>query len=443
MFRVFDRLNVFEVFAVYRGSGINSVLLATKTLFNFSILSSLFQDEAGTTPADTAEDSVGFAEDQAGSSDATQAVTLKKPVLGNMPVGGRRNLILNSSNFDDVLRVFCTKSTDANEVTTFTATDGLPRFNLANIISTNPVITTIKVKPVEPGLYVFIRARDSIKRVIFELDAVSIDSDNSGYTSSITGPDADGFYTLQATHLSDNRIELLFNDNNTYTSSGGFSIQVKEAQVETGEIATPYQRTEGAYDVTEAGSTNGIVLYNDLLDDKLLFTPPAIPDANWIIPTPYGTQISRLPVEAIEQPVPLPRETLGFQLIEPLTYQQRAAVLEYWASKGAGEEVGAVWTTNDTTIYHEYTTTNGPYEIQYFGANGATTTSTSTNASVDVAAAGLTAPVVVVIPKALMSDADLTEWRSNTNDHTGPLPDISGLTNLPTTTPVRCQTLAD
>jgi len=155
----------------------------------------------------------------------------------------------------------------------------------------------------------------------------------------------------------------------------------------------------------------------DLLDDDLLFTPSAISDANWIMATPYGTQISRLPVEAIEQPVPQSRELVGFQILEPLTEEQRQTVLDYWASKGAGEEVGAVWTTNDTTIFHDYTTTNGPYEIKYFGANGVTTSSTSVDATVDVAAAGLTAPIVVVVPKALMSDDGLSRWNSSTNNH--------------------------
>jgi hypothetical protein len=117
-------------------------------------------------------------------------------------------------------------------------------------------------------------------------------------------------------------------------------------------------------------------------------------------------------------------------ITNPLSEAQRATLLSYLATKGAGPEAWAVWATNDTTLYHQYTSTNGPYTITYIGANGATTTSDSTNEAVDVAAAGLTAPVVVVLPKEMMTDTGMTIFRVYDNAHEGVFPDISKLVSL-------------
>jgi len=424
MFRVFEPFNRFEAFAV---GGFDSLLKRIQALFSSSDgvwiefgdasqLNELY-DQSGAVPVDG--DPVGYVADQSvNGSDATQAVSNKRPTLGNMPVGGRRNIIDSSEDltvgWNAVSSTGDVPTVTANSIT-WDATSNIQRVVYQLIdrwVSDIPAAYTVRYKGRGIRLTNFSNAG---------VGAAEDYEDSADWrTVTLLLPAKDPAATvinvqIQQTTLDAQRADTTF---------------IEFVQVEFGTEVTGYQRTEGAYDVTEAGSTNGIVLYNDLVDDELNFTPPAIPDANWIMATPYGTQISRLPVEAIEQPVPQSRELIGFQILEPLTEEQRQTVLDYWASKGAGEEVGAVWTTNETTIYHEYITLNGLYEIKYFGANGATTSSTSTDATVDVAAAGLTAPIVVVVPKALMSDDDLTLWYSDTNNHTGPLPDISGLVNL-------------
>lgn len=66
--------------------------------FDPSDLSSMFQDAAGTIPADYGQP-VGLILDKSGNGNhASQATATARPTLGRMPVGGRRNLIVSSED---------------------------------------------------------------------------------------------------------------------------------------------------------------------------------------------------------------------------------------------------------------------------------------------------------------------------------------------------------
>jgi len=394
MFRVFDAFNRFEAFAV---NGLASLLKRIEAMFSSSDgvwiefgdasqLNELY-DQTGDVPA--IGDSVGYVADQSGNGNhAAQPVSNSRPTYGGSGVKTLGPEQVINGGFD----------TDTDWVLASDATIEGGTLNLASTL-------------------------------ISRASQASVFEAGQAYQVTWTVTDSAGARSIVIEAIEDGSRQTIQSfSNNVGSYSATFIADYPDLRIMAGSgSGTASIDNVSVKEVTEWDT---YYLEFDGLGDDLLFTPTAISDANWIVATPYGTQISRFPVEAIEQPVPQSRELIGFQILEPLSEAQRQTVLDYWASKGAGEEVGAVWTTDDTTIYHVYGTTNGPYEIQYFGANGATTTSTSTSATVDVAAAGLTAPVVVVVPKALMSDDDLTTWRSDSNDHDGLLPDISGLVNL-------------
>jgi hypothetical protein len=62
-----------------------------------SDLTTMFQDTAGTTPVTTPGQTVARINDKSGrGNNATQATTASRPTYGIVPLGGRRNLLLNT-----------------------------------------------------------------------------------------------------------------------------------------------------------------------------------------------------------------------------------------------------------------------------------------------------------------------------------------------------------
>jgi len=86
--------------------------------------------------------------------------------------------------------------------------------------------------------------------------------------------------------------------------------------------------------------------------------------------------------------------------------------------------------TEKTSIFHRIDSPSGPYQITFVGGNGAIYQTTANNVTTDVAAQGLTAPVWVLVPAAVRSDAGLTYFYCYSNQFTGSIPDLSSNTAL-------------
>jgi len=86
--------------------------------------------------------------------------------------------------------------------------------------------------------------------------------------------------------------------------------------------------------------------------------------------------------------------------------------------------------TEKTSIFHRIDSPSGPYQITFVGGNGAIYQTTTNDVTTDVAAQGLTAPVWVLVPVAVRSDAGLTYFSCYTNQLTGSIPDLSSNTAL-------------
>lgn len=99
----------------------------------------------------------------------------------------------------------------------------------------------------------------------------------------------------------------------------------------------------------------------------------------------------------------------------------------------ANTEYAAIFKTSDTTIYNAIdNTTEINYTLNYFDDSNNTYNLASSQAgqTVDVGAQGLSAPIHMRYPIDVQADGSLVTWASRSNQHTGPLPDISGLTGL-------------
>jgi len=112
-----------------------------------------------------------------------------------------------------------------------------------------------------------------------------------------------------------------------------------------------------------------------------------------------------------------------------LTAPQLASLDTYLLAAGLGAERYMVASTTDTTIYHDITTTGGPHSVTFIGANGVVY-ATSTNETTDVVAQGLTAPITVLWPIGLLTDAALTHFYCYDNALTGSIPSLTANTAL-------------
>ena len=86
--------------------------------------------------------------------------------------------------------------------------------------------------------------------------------------------------------------------------------------------------------------------------------------------------------------------------------------------------------TTDSTVFHRIDSPAGAYPITYVGANGVTYTQTANNLTTDLIAQGLTSPFTMLVPKAVMSDNQMTRFYCNSNQLTGSIPDLSANTAL-------------
>jgi hypothetical protein len=207
---------------------------------------------------------------------ATQGTADKRPTLARVPVGGRRNLLEYTEEFDNA--VWVKNGLSPIDEAAATAPDGTLTANELVETATNDwhrmlapftaesgttYTATIYVKASSGGRYLqYINSLAAFPSGYANFD---IDNGEVATTSGVTAtieelPNA--WYRCRVTQTANatssaNVVWLLQpNDaarNNQYLGNGTSGIYLWGAQIETGSTATDYQKVVSEYDVTEAG----------------------------------------------------------------------------------------------------------------------------------------------------------------------------------------------
>lgn len=222
---------------------------------------------------------------------AIQASASLKPVLGRMPVGGRRNLLTASEAFDTAA---WSKTNLTVATSSLVAPDNtsLVQKLVSDVITGGAVLTrsysslrgtTLSLYVKSAGVrYVFIRNPGYATVVYYDLEAGTV---NKPYTdSAVSGEifdEGDGWFRLvyryDLTAASD--ITFGFDDDGagasqSYTGDGTSGVYLTGFQYELGNTPTPYQRVTNGNDVYEEGQQHIEYLRFDHTDDKIAQTFP-------------------------------------------------------------------------------------------------------------------------------------------------------------------------
>ena len=231
---------------------------------------------------------------------ATQATLASRPTYGIVPLGGRRNLLTFTEQFDNAAwtasgqsSVTANTTTAPNGTTTADtySSSGAAAFGREIVQSiayaSGSYTISCYVKAGTAGwAYLQIGVGANVVRKSFNVStgaSGSTQTFGTGYAfvSSSISPDlGGGWYRLALTATTpaataNATIGLANADNGASISTGQFNY-IWGAQLETGSSATNYQRVGSAFDVTEAGVASLSYLSFDGVDDFLV-TPTITP----------------------------------------------------------------------------------------------------------------------------------------------------------------------
>lgn len=335
-----------------------------------------YSDAAGTVEADWG-DPVGNIPDASGNgNDWTQVTSTARPILGRVPVGGRRNLwpsttenLVSSLNYVGVPNALNTSLSsegflqDGSEIFRLTAIgsggvgaahDQFPVFGSV----TDPYAIAVDVYiPTASSVYLSTRRAPGGSRSAditlnpitgeYVLGGASVHDGAAlplgGYRWRLwvsRGPvDSDGgsnYFSVVATGLAE-----------------GEYIELYRPQAERNLVATPYQRVGNEYDITEAGVSEIHYLRFDGTDDQVTTTLPAISGGTIVLAGTNGIWIDEIdfaggafsvgPGTYTGGPAGL-RSILGdilvgggFVIDRALTHEEVAQVEDYYVARGAGD----------------------------------------------------------------------------------------------------------
>jgi hypothetical protein len=221
-----------------------------------SDLTTLFTDTAGTTPVTTPGQTVALMNDKSGrGNNATQATAASRPTYGVEPKSGRRNLLLQTEAFSVSPWTVTNASLSAgssSESRIVTATA-----NNASIQQFTTVLAGTYTNSIQ------IRRVTGTGNIIFRLPSASqpapVTVTSSWSTFSTTGPSgsAVNYFVLDI-------------------ATSGDAVEIRYPQIESGSIATNYQKVTTARDVTEAGVQSLSYLFFDGASDFMV-TPTITP----------------------------------------------------------------------------------------------------------------------------------------------------------------------
>ncbi len=221
-----------------------------------------------------------------------------------------------------------------------------------------------------------------------------------------------------------------------------------------GDLSTLFQDTAGTTPVTAAGQSvarindksgrgnhatqataaqrpqyqvySKPVLNGDFVDDNITFDGSAmtacqsayVTQNGWMVGGASGSNygsLSRIPLGRVTQ-----------YIVNPNILTNADRLSAYFGV----DQYYFVGMTTDSTVFHRIDSPAGPYPITYVGANGVTYTQTANNVTTDLVAQGLTSPFTMLVPKAVLSDSQMSQFRCDVNQLTGSIPSLSANTAL-------------
>jgi hypothetical protein len=216
---------------------------------------------------------------------ATQATAASRPIYGVVPQGGRRNLLLWSEAINTAA-VWTTRSATAT-ASVLTATAGAGDHDVIQVVAavTGSMTFSVKLKAGTSNFaWVCLSPTFGLSNyatAVVNLATGAVTKTQASGTVTITGSpvspvDVDGFYRVSFSVSSGGTgINAIVGIATSATPTiGGYgqvdltavgteTIQAKEAQLELGSTATPYQKVTTQYDVTEAGVPSCSYLFFD------------------------------------------------------------------------------------------------------------------------------------------------------------------------------------
>jgi hypothetical protein len=197
---------------------------------------------------------------------ATQATTTARPTYSIEPVGGRRNLLLQTEAFDDAAWTKTSGSITATNIADPIGGNTADAFTSSGANGYLSNFTGVAVQ--SGGTYVasvWLKLPSGTDTIFLAITSPSFDilqSVNCSVTSSWQR------FTVSGSVGANTAVRLLIGAASTI--GVGEVVYLWGAQLETGSTATPYQRVTTTYDVTEAGVASVSYLYFDGAGDELV-----------------------------------------------------------------------------------------------------------------------------------------------------------------------------
>lgn len=256
----------------------------TGWFYDNSDFNTMFQDSAGTIPVTAVGQPVGLQLDKSGNGNHRfQSVSLNRPTLAREPLGGRRNLLAYSEQFDNAAwakgAVVVVPDYDRFSDLLYPASSG----SLRSLYSaTFPIVSgdqyqqyiTIKSAGVQWVALLFTAGVASATTGAF-FDVVNgiVGTTGAGLSPYIIN-EGDGWFKIGVgigAVVSRRMVLVLCDADNNFnvTVSGTNGVLIRDAQLELGSTATAYQKVTTAYDVTEAGVPDLYYLSYDGVNDSL------------------------------------------------------------------------------------------------------------------------------------------------------------------------------
>ena len=224
---------------------------------------------------------------------ATQATAGSRPIYGIVPVGGRRNLLTFTEQFDNAAWVKTRSSVTANAGVapdgTTTADKMVESTDVGDHFIQRAAVTVSTATTYTLSYYAKAAERTVLAIYVAGVTATGVTSFNlsngtiiatSNNTVSNIASVGSGWYRCSVTVTTNSTSFSPYIYPNTggtsYAGDGTSGILIWGAQLEAGSTASAYQKVTTQYDVTEAGVSSLSYLAFDGVDDSLV-TPTITP----------------------------------------------------------------------------------------------------------------------------------------------------------------------
>lgn len=273
-------------------------------------------NSTGTVRLNNPGDAIGLQYDLGPNEiNAAQVTATARPLLGRVPVGGRRNLWTYSNEFSNPVW------DSSNQTLSATAIKSKidPSQNMTLLVPSEGTLSQYMRRgfaggsgfsfEVEAAGYNYIAlnsSNTSTYGAAFDLTTGNVSQPSSAVIGQATMEDLGegrwrifiptSFGSLIALKVSPTFSRLGIGSSQTYDGVSG--VLISSGMSEVGIVATPYQRVTTALDITEQGVQDVYYAYFDSVDDILPFTVPAITDGTIVLAGTNGIWIDSLTVSA-------------------------------------------------------------------------------------------------------------------------------------------------